>query len=114
VLSVLCSGALIADPRRRTSANGNEYATAALRVACEDGEAIIASLICFDEHAVTALVALSKGDSCAIAGRARLSSWTGKDGNEAHGLSVTADRVLTAYAAGKMRKAARDDEEQPA
>lgn len=113
MLSVLASGTLIADPRRRTSATGNEYCTAALRVACEDSEAIIASLICFDEHAVTALLALSKGDACAVAGRAKLSSWE-KDGQQRHGLSVTVDRVMSAYAAGKQRKAARETEDAAA
>lgn len=113
MLSTLASGTLIADPRRRTSATGKDYATAALRVPVEDGEALIASLICFDEHAVTALLALAKGDACAVAGRAKLSTWE-KDGQQRHGLSVTVDRVLTAYHAGKMRKAVREDEEQPA
>ncbi len=116
MLSTLASGTLIADPRRRTSATGKDYGTAALRVPVEDGEALIASLICFDEHAVTALLALAKGDACAVAGRAKLSTWE-KNGEQRHGLSVTVDRVLTVYAAGKMRrKAAREleDEEQPA
>ncbi|MCX7144053.1 MAG: hypothetical protein NT123_24035 [Proteobacteria bacterium] len=36
------------------------------------------------------------------------------DGNEAHGLRVVADRVLTVYAAGKVRKAARDSDDVPA
>ena len=76
----------------------------------EDGDALIASLICFDEHAVVALLALTKGDSCAIAGRAKLSTWE-KNGEQRNGLSVTVDRVLTAYQAGKARKAARDAEE---
>ena len=107
MLSVLASGVLVSDPRSRTSATGKLYATAALRVACEDGEPIIASLICFDEQAVTAFLALMKGDSCACAGRAKLSTWE-KNGEQRTGLSVTVDRVLTVYAAGKARKAARE------
>ncbi len=59
---------------------------------------------------MAALLALHKGDALAIAGRAKLSSWT-KDGEEKHGLSVVADRVLSAYAAGKARKAAREAED---
>jgi hypothetical protein len=57
-------------------------------------------------------VALQRGDSCAIAGCAKLTTWT-KDGEQKHGLSVVADRVLTVYAAGKARKAARELEEVP-
>ena len=67
-------------------------------------------MIAFNADAVAGLLALQRGDSCAIAGRAKLTTWE-KDGEQRHGLSVTADRVLTAYAAGKTRKAARDLEE---
>lgn len=56
---------------------------------------------------MAALLALQRGDSVAIAGRAKLSTWE-KDGEQKHGLSVTADRVMSAYAAGKQRKAARE------
>ena len=62
---------------------------------------------------MAAILALQWGDSCAIAGRGKLSNWM-KDSEEKHGLSVVADRVLTVYAAGKARKAARDSEEVPA
>lgn len=110
MLSILASGTLISDPKSRTSATGKLYCTAALRIACEDSEAIIASLICFDEHAVTGLLALAKGDACAVAGRAKLSTWE-KDGQQRHGLSVTVDRVMSAYAAGRQRKAARELED---
>lgn len=37
-----------------------------------------------------------------------------KDGEQKHGLSVVADKVLTVYAAGKARKAAQDAEGVPA
>jgi single-stranded DNA-binding protein len=84
-----------------------------MRVPVEDGEAMLASLICFNADAVAAILALSKGDACAIAGRAKLSEWE-KNGETHHGLSVVADKVLTVYAAGKARKSARDAEESPA
>ena len=113
MLSVLCSGTLVSDPRQRTTAAGKAYATASLRVPAEDADAMLVSIIAFAADAVAALLALQLGDSAAIAGRAKLSSWT-KDGEERHGLSVTADRVLTVYVAGKARKAAREPEEVPA
>lgn len=111
MLNVLASGALTRDPQERTAANGNPYVTAMLRVPVEDGEALFVSLIAFEAQAVEALLALAKGDSVAVAGRAKLSEWTGKDGAEKRGLSVVADRVLTAYQAGKLRKSAREAEE---
>jgi hypothetical protein len=36
MLSVLANGILVSDPRERTAANGNKYATGALRVPCEE------------------------------------------------------------------------------
>lgn len=71
---------------------------------------MLVSIIAFNADAVAALLALQRGDSCAIAGRAKLTSWE-KDGEQKHGLSVVADKVLTVYAAGKARKATREAEE---
>ena len=107
MLSVLASGTLVADPKPRTSASGKSFATALLRVPAEDSDALLVSVIAFAPYAVAAILALSRGDSAAIAGRAKLSEWT-KDGEVRHGLSVTADRVLTAYQAGRARKSARE------
>lgn len=109
MLNVLAQGVLVSDPRERTTAAGKPYATGLLRVPAEDADAMLVSIIAFASDSVAALLALSKGDSCAVAGRAKLSTWE-KDGEQKHGLSVVADRVLTVYAAGKARKAARDQE----
>jgi single-stranded DNA-binding protein len=106
MLSVLANGTLVNDPRERTAANGNKYATGLLRVACEDAEPMLVSLITFSAPSVAALLALAKGDACSIAGRASLRTWE-KDGATKTGLSVVADRVLSAYAAGKARKESR-------
>ncbi len=81
-----------------------------MRVPAEDAEAMLLSVIAFSESAVAALLALHKGDSCAVAGRASLRTWE-KDGAQKTGLSAVADRVMSAYAAGKTRKAAREPEE---
>jgi len=110
MLNILATGTLTADPRQRTSAACKPYATATLRVPCEDGDPLLVSVIAFNADAVAAILALARGDSCAIAGRAKLSAWE-KDGEQRHGLSVVADRVLSAYAAGKQRKATREAEE---
>ncbi len=111
MLAILASGTLVSDPVSRTSATG-KASTASLRVPAEDAEAMLVSIIAFHADAVAALLALQRGDSCAIAGRAKLTSWT-KDGEEKHGLSVVADQVLTIYQIEKRRKraAAREAEE---
>lgn len=81
-LSILATGALIRQPERRTSAKGTDYCTALLRVPSADAEPMLVSVICFDAEA--ALLAHSKGDDVAVAGRAALKTWTGKDGTEQH------------------------------
>jgi len=93
MLSILANGTLIADPVEHRSANDKPYATCTMRVPCDDGELMYVSVISFNADAVAALLALRRGDACAIAGRAKLTSWeTG--GVERHGLSVVAVRVL--------------------
>lgn len=71
---------------------------------------MLVSIIAFNADAVAGLLALAKGDACAIAGRAKLTSWE-KDGEQRHGLSVTADQVLTIYQIEKRRKRAAAPEE---
>ncbi|MBI3935540.1 MAG: single-stranded DNA-binding protein [Betaproteobacteria bacterium] len=111
MLSVLATGTLTADPRERTTSAGKAFATCLLRVPVEDGEPLLCSAIAFNADAVAALLGLAKGDSAAIVGRARLASWE-KGGEQRHGLSVVADRVLTVYQAGKQRKAAAHEAEE--
>jgi single-stranded DNA-binding protein len=114
MLNILASGTLVSDPRQRTTAAGKAFATGQMRVPAEDAEALLVSIIAFNADAVTGLLALSKGGALAIAGRAKLTSWTGQDGAEKHGLSVVADQVLTIYQIEKRRKRAAALEEVPA
>jgi single-strand DNA-binding protein len=104
-LAILAQGSLVADPQERTSAKGGSYVTAQLRVATDDAP-ILVSIIAFADTAVTALLALRKGDAAAVTSRAKLTTWSGKDGEAHHGLSLVADAVLTVYQAGKRRTAA--------
>jgi single-stranded DNA-binding protein len=110
MLSVLASGTLTRDPVERTSAAGKPYCTALVRVPCEGEDALLCSVIAFKPDAVRALLALAAGESVAIAGRAKLSSWD-KAGETKHGLSVVADAVLSVYVVDKRRKATRPAEE---
>jgi single-stranded DNA-binding protein len=104
VLSLLAAGVLVRDPEPRQSKAGKEYVTGLLRVPC-DGEDALVSVIAFAAVAVQALLALGKGDSIAVTGRAKLTSWT-KDGEEKHGISVVVESVLSAYQVEKRRSAA--------
>lgn len=79
----------------------------------EKADAHIQAHDCPFSTAVAALLALQRGDALAVAGRAKLSSWE-KNGEQKHGLSVTAERVLSPYMLDKKRQAARDAAEVPA
>jgi len=99
----LVTGKLIAAPEQRTGSSGKPYVRATL--GAHDGEAdSLVSVIAFGS-AAEQLGALAKGDTIAIQGRAKVSTWTGRDGTAKAGLSVTADVVLTAYALKQRRKA---------
>jgi single-stranded DNA-binding protein len=103
-LHVLALGTLTADPQQRTSGAGKAYVTATLRTPTDE-DAVLVSVVAFSDSAKAALLALGKGDSVSVTGRAKLTTWTGKEGEQRQGLSVVADAVLSAYAVGKKRDA---------
>jgi len=107
MLNILATGTLVAEPRSRQGNSGKSFVTTSMRVPVEGGDAVLVSVIAFSSTAIDALLALTKGDAVAIAGRAKLTSWT-KDDGEHHGLSVIADQVLTVYEADRRRKRAQD------
>lgn len=93
MLSILANGTLIDDPVERRSVNDEPYVSCTMRVPDDDGETTLVSVVSFNPTAVAALLALRRGIDCAVAGRAKLTSWN-ENGVERHGLSVVADRVL--------------------
>lgn len=101
-LAVLITGRLIADPEQRIGTN-KAFTLAKVSVATDDGD-ILASVIAF-ATAAEQLGALNKGDTVALSGKAKLSTWTARDGGFKAGLSVTADSVLTVYHLRRKRQA---------
>ena len=93
MLYLLCSGALIADPQRRESKAGTEFATATLRIGDGD-EANFVSIAAFGEHAAR-LLDHRRGEPLSVSGRAKLNSWTARDGSEKHGLAVTVGEIAS-------------------
>ena len=83
-LHVLASGALIGDPQRREGAKG-PFTTATIRV--NGDKAVFVSAIGFGAEGER-LLEFAKGDAIAVAGRARLTGWTGRDGTNKHGISL--------------------------
>jgi single-stranded DNA-binding protein len=110
-LHVLATGALISNPQRRTSAGGNIFATGTIRAATEDG-AMLISVIAFNDLA-DELLRHQQGEAIAVAGRAKFTSWTAKDGAEKHGLSVVAEQIASAANARRAdadRRSERKDD----
>jgi len=108
-LHVLAVGTLTADPMQRTSQSGNAFATGNIRVITE-AEPVFVSLIGFGEQAQE-LPAHRQGSTIAISGRAKLSTWTGRDGAEKHGFSLVVEQVASASAARRAdvdRRGARN------
>jgi single-stranded DNA-binding protein len=112
MIDALLSGRLHGAPVARTASNGNQFATAKVRVSGRDGEAHYANVIAFDEAAVAALLALSAGDSVALAGELTPKVWTDKDGTARPSLDLVAHAVLTPFHVARRRKAVRSADSQ--
>jgi single-stranded DNA-binding protein len=105
-LFAMASGTLIGNPVERAGEKIS-FVTATLRVA-DIGESTLVSVIAFGELGER-LLELRRGDTVTVSGRARLNSWTGSDGVERRGLSITANQIVTlkpsraATASGKAK-----------
>ena len=107
MLNVLVSGKVVKQPKTGTSAKGTAWTSVSIRCpiqAQKEDEApdILANVIGFGD-AAERLGRLGVGDSVAVNGDARLNHWTGQDGAQKTGLSVTVFEVLTAYSMKKKR-----------
>ena len=110
-LHVLAQGSLAADPQERASSAGKPFVTCLLRVLVDGEESMLASLIAFDTSAVKALMQLHKGDPVSVAGMGKPTQWTGRDGVEKRGMSVTVQAVLSIYQARKRKREAPEQGE---
>lgn len=101
MLSAVIAGQIITEPGYGTSQSGNVWANCLVRVAVgqnrETGEqeSTLVQIGAFGEEAAK-LTKLTKGDSFSAAGALKPTTYT-KDGQERHGLSLTATGILTAY-----------------
>jgi single-stranded DNA-binding protein len=105
VIDALIAGRIHGKPGQRTSSNGNSYATAKVRVSVRTGEAYFVNVIAFAEEAVTALLALSEGDSVALSGELTPKVYTPANGEPRPSLDLLAHSVLTGYHVNRKRQA---------
>ncbi len=107
MLNVLITGKLAKDPRTGIGKNGSAWTSVSVRVAMQPdaegaADSVFCSVIAFGDEAAK-LARLTSGDAVSIAGTARLSTWTGKDGVTKPTMDVQATAVLTAYELRKKR-----------
>ena len=115
MLTGLLAGTIASQPKSGISASGTKWANCVIRCPVgqnKEGEAETAfvSLACFGSDA-DALAKLDKGDPVTAQGQIKPTVYT-KDGEERHGLSMTAGHLLTAYMVRKKR-GTPDDQAQP-
>ncbi|MFO1099752.1 MAG: single-stranded DNA-binding protein [Xanthobacteraceae bacterium] len=104
------SGFLASDAENRTSQAGKSWVRFRIGVGKDDAIQWV-SVAAFGKAAEVA-AKLKKGDQAYVEGLLKLDTWTGKDGVERHGISVTARRVEQTHLIGKNRSKA-DGEKAP-
>lgn len=93
----LIAGRLLGDPEHRVGKAGSKFVVAKVRASSSDGEHLPVNVIAFDDAPSQALLALSDGDSVAVAGPLTPKVWTDKQGNVKPALDLIAQRILSAY-----------------
>ena len=105
MIDALIAGKVFGQPKTMTSKAGKPFATAKVRAAAGEGEALFVNVIAFDAGAVAALMALGDSDSVALAGSLTPKVWTDREGNTRPAVDLVAHQVLTAYHVTRKRKA---------
>lgn len=95
---VAAYGRLGADPVKRTSAAGKDWATASIAVSLSEGEDALTQwfgIVSFGKAAET-LCRHSKGDLVSVSGRLQLNRYRDREGNDREQLQVVAETVISA------------------
>lgn len=108
MIDALIAGRIYGKPAERTATSGSRFATAKVRVSIRTGEGLFVNVIAFDAEAIRVLLALSDGDSVALAGELTPKVWTDKEGNARPSLDLLAHGVLTPYHVARKRKVTRE------
>jgi single-stranded DNA-binding protein len=102
MIGALISGRLKGTIELRTGASGKPFTLA--KLIAHDGESnYLVSVIAFDSATQETLAALAEGDSVALTGPLKVTTYVAKDGSTKASLSLTATGALTAYALTKKR-----------
>jgi single-strand DNA-binding protein len=103
MIDALVAGKLIQTPTLRTGASGKPFTNFLLSVAVGEDQPVVVSGIAFGE-AAEKIARLAKGDSLAVVGSLKPSSWSDKaTGDARHGLTITVNQSLSPYDIKKKR-----------
>jgi len=109
-IDVLLSGKLFKEPEQRPSSKGT-FVRAKMKA--HDGEGDVwVSLVAFSKTAQAALMALGDGDALSVAGSAKITAYTDRDGKAKSGMDVIVHSVLTAYHVQRKREAMQAEKKQ--
>jgi len=109
MIDALIAGKLHGRPTQRTSKNGNPFTTCKVRVPTGE-DSVFCMVICFEQQAQAALLALGDGEAVALAGSLKVGVWQALDGSTRPSLDLTAAQVLTSYHVTRKRKAMQPDQ----
>jgi single-strand DNA-binding protein len=108
MIDALISGKLIKTPELKTGHSGKPYAQFLLSVAIGEDKPVVVSGMAFGDMAER-VAKLQKGDPLAVIGSLKPTEWIDKTTCETkHGLSVTANNVLSPYDIKKRKSAVVD------
>jgi single-stranded DNA-binding protein len=108
-LLFLAVGTLVKLPTIDSANNGDLFTTATMQATGGDGDVLV-SLIAFGRVG-RELAALDAGDALSVTGYANLSHWQGKDGQERHELSLTAESVQSLSQMSQHKRQINDGED---
>lgn len=108
MIDALIAGRLHGTPKPRTSQSGKPFATCTVRASTRDGNAVFCNVIAFDRAVVTALLALSDGDSVALAGELTPKVYAPQNGEPRPSLDLLTHAVLTEYHVARKRRAVQE------
>jgi single-strand DNA-binding protein len=104
MIDALVSGKLIKDASTRTGPSGKPYTQFLLSCHIGEEQPVVVSGIAFGEVSER-IARLGKGDSAAVIGSLKPSTWADKTTGEIrHGLSIVANNSLSVYDIQKKRK----------
>lgn len=107
MISALITGSIVSDPRSGISKSGTEWSNCVVRCPCGqnretgDAESAFVQIAAFGSEAGK-LARLARGDAISATGALKPTEYV-KNGETRHGLSLTAQAILTAYGIAKKR-----------